>query len=102
MKYKIRYESRCIKYLRKLDKAAQLRILKAINELPIEVVKKCFRDKKFFEKEVDLSKINETEFGFNGLCACQTIRDLANELIYYNYVLTKKELEFKIKNGCFK
>jgi len=78
------------------------KVTKAINELPIEVVKKCFRDKKFFEKEVDLSKINETEFGFNGLCAYQTIRDLANELIYYNYVLTKKELEFKIKNGCFK
>ena len=40
MKYEIRYESRCIKYLRKLDKAAQLRILKAINELPSGDVKK--------------------------------------------------------------
>lgn len=40
MKYEIRYESRCIKYLRKLDKAAQLRILKAINELPSGDVKR--------------------------------------------------------------
>ncbi|MDD4834344.1 MAG: type II toxin-antitoxin system RelE/ParE family toxin [Lutispora sp.] len=40
MKYEIRYESRSIKYLKRLDKDTQLRILKAINGLPSGDVKK--------------------------------------------------------------
>jgi len=34
MKYNIQYDKRCLKYLRRIDKKAQLRILKAINDLP--------------------------------------------------------------------
>ena len=34
MKYNIEYDKRCLKYLKKLDKDDQLRIIKAINELP--------------------------------------------------------------------
>ena len=33
MKYNISYEKRCLKYLKRLDKNTQLRILKAINNL---------------------------------------------------------------------
>ncbi|NLN49083.1 MAG: type II toxin-antitoxin system RelE/ParE family toxin [Clostridiales bacterium] len=40
MKYKIVYENRCVKYLKKLGKNTQIRILKAINELPSGDVKK--------------------------------------------------------------
>ncbi|MDD2480739.1 MAG: type II toxin-antitoxin system RelE/ParE family toxin [Lutispora sp.] len=40
MKYEIRYESRSIKYLKRLDNDTQLRILKAINGLPSGDVKK--------------------------------------------------------------
>lgn len=39
MKYNISYEKRCLKYLKRLDKNTQLRILKAINNLPIGDVK---------------------------------------------------------------
>ncbi len=35
MKYNIQYDKRCLKYLKKLSKDNQLRIIKAINELPI-------------------------------------------------------------------
>ena len=40
MKYNIKYEKGCLKYLKKLDKKTQLRILKAINQLPLGDVKK--------------------------------------------------------------
>ncbi|WP_281420479.1 type II toxin-antitoxin system RelE family toxin [Tissierella simiarum] len=40
MKYNIRYEKRCLKYLDKLDRNMQLRIIKAINQLPLGDVKK--------------------------------------------------------------
>ena len=39
MKYNFSYEKRCLKYLKRLDKNTQLRILKAINILPIGDVK---------------------------------------------------------------
>ena len=40
MKYNIKYEKGCLKYLKRLDKKTQLRILKAINQLPLGDVKK--------------------------------------------------------------
>lgn len=40
MKYNISYDKRCLKYLKKLDKNRQLRILKAINNLPLGDVKR--------------------------------------------------------------
>ena len=40
MKYNIKYEKKCLKYLKKLDKSTQLRIIKSINELPFGDVKK--------------------------------------------------------------
>ncbi|MPN01691.1 hypothetical protein SDC9_148902 [bioreactor metagenome] len=40
MKYDIQYYKRCLKYLKRLDKNTQLRIIKAINSLPSGDVKK--------------------------------------------------------------
>ena len=40
MSYSIKYEKKALKYLRKLDKNTQLRIIKSINELPFGDVKK--------------------------------------------------------------
>lgn len=40
MIYKIKYEKDCIKYLKKLDRNTQIRILNAINQLPCGDVKK--------------------------------------------------------------
>lgn len=40
MRYSIEYEKRCLKYLKKLDKNIQLRIINAINELPLGDVKR--------------------------------------------------------------
>lgn len=40
MRYNIQYEKKCLKYLKKLDKNTQLRIIKAINELPFGDVKR--------------------------------------------------------------
>lgn len=40
MKYKIRYEKDCLKYLKKLDRDTQVRIINAINQLPFGDVKK--------------------------------------------------------------
>ena len=34
MKYKIRYEKDCLKYLKKLDRNTQVRIINAISQLP--------------------------------------------------------------------
>lgn len=40
MTYKIKYEKGCLKYLKKLDRNTQIRILNAINQLPFGDVKK--------------------------------------------------------------
>lgn len=40
MKYNIIYEKQCVKYLKRLDKNTQIRILKAINQLPLGDVRK--------------------------------------------------------------
>jgi mRNA interferase RelE/StbE len=40
MRYNIKYEKNCLKYLKKLDKNTQLRIIKSINQLPFGDVKK--------------------------------------------------------------
>lgn len=40
MKYDIHYDKKCLKYLKRLDKNTQLRIIKAINSLPGGDVKK--------------------------------------------------------------
>jgi mRNA interferase RelE/StbE len=40
MKYKIKYEKGCLKYLNKLDRCSQVRIISAINQLPCGDVKK--------------------------------------------------------------
>lgn len=40
MKYNISYEKKCLKYFKKLDKNTQIRILKAINQLPLGDVKR--------------------------------------------------------------
>jgi mRNA interferase RelE/StbE len=34
MKYQIKYEKNCLKYLRKLERNTQVRIISAINQLP--------------------------------------------------------------------
>ena len=44
MDYNIEYDKRCLKYLKKLDKDNQLRIIKAINELPLGDVKRLQGD----------------------------------------------------------
>lgn len=44
MRYNIHYNKRCLKYLKKLDKTNQLRIIKAINELPLGDVKRLQGD----------------------------------------------------------
>lgn len=40
MKYQIKYEKGCLKYVKRLSKNAQLRIVNAINQLPFGDVKK--------------------------------------------------------------
>lgn len=40
MKYRIKYEKKSLKYLSRLDKNTQVRIIRAINELPLGDVKK--------------------------------------------------------------
>ena len=67
-------------------------IKNALNKLPTDVIERCFYGKEFFKEGFDISKIDETEFGFGKLCGYQVIRDLANELDYYNSVLTEEEL----------
>ncbi len=44
MRYNIQYNKRCLKYLKKLGKTNQLRIIKAINELPFGDVKRLQGD----------------------------------------------------------
>lgn len=40
MRYSIKYQNKSLKYLNKLDRNTQIRIIKSINELPIGDVKK--------------------------------------------------------------
>jgi len=40
MRYKFKYEKNCLKYLKKLDRSTQVRIIMAISQLPFGDVKK--------------------------------------------------------------
>ncbi|HCX61448.1 type II toxin-antitoxin system RelE/ParE family toxin [Sedimentibacter sp.] len=40
MRYDISYEKRCLKYLKRIERNTKIRILKAINNLPLGDVKK--------------------------------------------------------------
>ncbi len=40
MKYRIKYEKSSLKYLKRLDKNTQVRIIKAINDLPLGDIKR--------------------------------------------------------------
>ena len=40
MRFRIKYEKDCLKYLEKLDSSTQVRIIKAISQLPFGNVKK--------------------------------------------------------------
>lgn len=52
MSYSFRYEKRSLKYLKRLEKTAQLRIIRAINELPFGDVKKLQGNKDDYRLRV--------------------------------------------------
>lgn len=52
MNYNILYGKSCLKYLRKLDRNMQLRILKAINLLPLGDVKKLQGNTEYYRLRV--------------------------------------------------
>lgn len=83
-------------YQKYLDYRMEI-VKEALKELPTDVIKRCFDGKQFFKEGFDVSKIDEVEFGFKGLCGYQVVRDLANELEYY-HSLTVNELHHRLSS----
>jgi len=57
MRYEIEYDKRCLKYLKKLDKNNQLRVIKAINALPLGDVKRLQGDNRNYRLRVGNHRI---------------------------------------------
>ena len=52
MKYKVNYNKDCLKYLKKLNRETQLRIIKAINELPFGDIKKLKGSSSYYRLRI--------------------------------------------------
>ncbi|NLP17949.1 MAG: type II toxin-antitoxin system RelE/ParE family toxin [Firmicutes bacterium] len=57
MKYSIKYEKRCYKYLKRLTRNNQIRIIRAINNLPFGDVKRLQSDKGNYRLRVGSFRI---------------------------------------------
>jgi hypothetical protein len=57
-----------------------------LETLPTNVIERCFNGAEFFDVGFDISKLDESEFGFGGLHGYSKIVDVSNELnIYKKY-----------------
>ena len=51
-----------------------------LDTLPTNVIERCFNGAEFFDVGFDISKLDESEFGFGGLHGYSKIVDVSNEL----------------------
>ena len=55
--------------------------MKSILEtLPTDVIERCFYGVEFFDKDFDVSKLDEAIFGFGGLCGWSKVKSVADAL----------------------
>ena len=71
-----------------------------LETLPANVIERCFYGIEFFDKDFDISKLDETTFGFGGLCGWSKVKSVVNELeIYKRYDDVGKLDDFMEKQG---
>ena len=62
-----------------------------LETLPTNVLERCLYGVEFFDKDFDISKLDEVTFGFGGLCGWSKVKSVADELEFY-----KRKLETKL------
>ena len=71
-----------------------------LKTLPTNVIERCFDGVEFFDEDFDISKLNESTFGFGGLCGWSKVKAVANELEFCKrYDDTGKLDDFMEKRG---
>jgi len=53
-----------------------------LKTLPTDVIERCFDGVEFFDKDFDVSKLDNSTFGFGGLCGYEKVENVAHSLIY--------------------
>lgn len=68
--------------------------------LPTNVIERCFYGVEFFDKDFDVSKLDEATFGFGGLCGWSKVKSVVDALEFYKRYDDTGELdEFMEKQG---
>lgn len=77
------------------------KIVEVLETLPANVIEWAFNDIEFVEKGFDLTKLEETRFGFGGLCGYERVLNLGIHLNNLSAYQDKGVLEeFLKKFGC--
>ncbi|MPM39331.1 hypothetical protein SDC9_85964 [bioreactor metagenome] len=64
----------------------------SLETLPTDVIERCFNGAEFFDKDFDVSKIDEAEFGVGGLHGWLKVRDVARSLEYCTDLMNQELL----------
>ena len=59
-----------------------------LETLPKDIIERTFDGVEFFDEGFDISKLDEVDFGFGGLCGWTKVNSVVNELEFY-----KRKLE---------
>ena len=71
-----------------------------LKTLPTDIIEICFNGVEFFDKDFDVSKLDEATFGVGGLCGWSKVKSVADKLeICKRYDDTGKLDDFMEKRG---
>ncbi|WP_297419085.1 hypothetical protein [Clostridium sp.] len=72
------------KYLLEKLENTYKEVEQSLEELPTDVIERSFDGVEFFKEGFDVSKIDDTMFGFGGLCGWNKVERVRQELGYYS------------------
>ncbi len=73
-----------------------------LKTLPTDVIEGCFNGVEFFDKDFDVSKLDEATFGVGGLCGWLKVKSVVDELEFCKRYDDTGELDDFMEKRGFK
>ena len=73
-----------------------------LKTLPTDVIERCFNGVEFFDKDFDVSKLDEATFGVGGLCGWSKLKSVVDELEFCKRYDDTGELDDFMEKRGFK
>lgn len=73
-----------------------------LKTLPTDVIERCFNGVEFFDKDFDVSKLDEATFGVGGLCGWSKVKSVVDELEFCKRYDDSGELDDFMEKRGFK